>query len=90
MALYTFDKDKMGISSCYNGCEVKWPVYHADTTTWPKGLNAKDFGTITRKNGALQTTYKGKPLYYFFKDTKPMQTNGDWAKGVWHLVEIVK
>ncbi len=90
MALYTFDKDTTGVSSCYNGCEVKWPVYQSNLATLPKGIKAKDLGTITRKNGAMQTTYKGKPLYYFFKDTKPKQTNGDWAKGVWHLVEIAK
>ena len=90
MSLYTFDKDTAGISNCYDGCEVKWPVYHADLTTLPKEVKGKDFSTITRKNGAMQTTYKGKPLYYFFKDTKPNQTNGNGAKGVWHLVEIAK
>ncbi len=54
----------------------------------PIGVKKDDFGTIKRNNGSMQTTYKSKPLYYFFKDSKAKDTNGDWVKGVWHLVEL--
>ncbi len=87
MALYTFDKDSKGQSNCTKGCLQKWPAFYTDLQTLPKGFNKKDFGAIKRSDGTMQTTYRGMPLYYFFKDTKPKQTNGDWAKGVWHLVE---
>jgi predicted lipoprotein with Yx(FWY)xxD motif len=87
MALYTFDKDSQGKSHCQKGCIQKWPVFYTDLSTLPKSLNKENFGTIKRSDGAMQTTYHGMPLYYFFKDTAPKQTNGDWVKGVWHLAE---
>jgi len=89
MALYTFDKDTRNKSNCYNGCETKWPVYNGDTNTLklPANIEKKDFGIIQRDNGAMQVTYKSKPLYYFFKDAKAHDMNGDGKKGVWHLVK---
>ena len=95
-ALYTFDKDKLGESSCYKGCENMWPVYYASRLTCvPFSLDKKDFSTIDRNqtkavSGALrQTTYKGKPLYYYHKDLdKVGTTKGDWVGGVWDLIEI--
>ena len=89
MALYTFDKDTMNKSNCYNGCEAKWPVFYGDLDklNLPKGTSKSDFGTITRKDGTMQTTYKMKPLYYFFMDKKSNEIKGDGKKGVWHIVK---
>lgn len=89
MALYTFDKDVKNKSNCYNICENKWPVakVNVDTLKLPNGVSKDDFGTITRNNGAMQSTYKSKPLYYFFKDVKANDVNGDGLKGVWHIVK---
>ncbi len=89
LALYTFDKDMPNVSNCYNGCEKKWPVFYGnlDKLKLPADVSKSDFGVITRKNGAMQTTYKTKPLYYFFKDTKANETNGDGKKGVWHIIK---
>lgn len=89
MALYTFDKDTKKRSHCYGGCEKKWPVFYGNTSklNLPAGINPKDFGTIKRDDGKMQTTYMSKPLYYFFKDTKAGETKGDGKKGVWHLVK---
>ena len=89
MTLYVFDKDMKNTSNCYDGCEKKWPVFHGDLDKLmlPEGVSKADFGTITRKNGAMQTTYKTKPLYYFFKDAKSNDVNGDGKKGVWHIVK---
>jgi len=82
-------------------CEARWPVFYtSDFTNLPEGTQASDFGTIDRDltkelkdaNGkpvaTKQTTYKGQPLYYWFKDTKPGDTIGDWVSGVWHLIEL--
>jgi len=95
-ALYTFDKDTDGVSNCYDACEELWPVYYkAEINRVPSSLKISDFSTISRdesqsKTGILeQTTYQGKPLYYFTPDAKKSgETKGDWVKGVWHLVEI--
>ena len=70
--------------------------YSADLGTLPAGTSADDFGVIDRnvtkaKPGepTQQVTYKGKPLYYFTPDNEEaLSTKGDWAKGVWHLVEL--
>ena len=88
MALYTFDKDSKNRSNCYGGCEKKWPVFYGNTSklNLPNGINTNDFGTIKRDDGKMQTTYKSKPLYYFFMDTKAGETKGDGKKGVWHLI----
>ena len=95
-ALYTFDTDKLGESSCHKGCENIWPVYYAPILlSVPSPLDKKDFATIDRNqtkafSGAFkQTTYKGKPLYYYYKDLdKVGSTKGDWVGGVWDLIEI--
>jgi len=89
MTLYTFDKDSQNRSNCYNGCEAKWPVFYGniDTEKLPTGISKNDFGTIIRDNGAKQTTYRSKPLYYFFKDGAPKEKKGDGVKGVWHIIK---
>jgi predicted lipoprotein with Yx(FWY)xxD motif/cytochrome c551/c552 len=83
-----------------NSCEARWPVFYAaDLGTLPVGTKASDFGTIDRPEDTLkdadgkplatkQTTYKGLPLYYWFKDEKAGDVSGDWVNGVWHLVEL--
>ena len=47
------------------------------------GVNASKLGTVKR-NGVVQVTYGGKPLYFFVGDTKAGQVNGNvtdtWGK----------
>ncbi|MGB5197813.1 MAG: hypothetical protein WBN64_12190 [Candidatus Deferrimicrobium sp.] len=59
MTLYVFKKDSPGKSVCAGPCVVKWPLYFRETVAVPEGLQAGDFGTITREDGKKQTTYKG-------------------------------
>jgi len=89
-ALYTFDNDEVNVSNCYDQCAVTWPIFDedVDTTNLPVGMDATAFGKISRSDGKTQTTYKGQPLYYFVNDTNTGDTNGDWVKGVWHLIEL--
>jgi hypothetical protein len=46
-------------------------------------VSAAKLGTVKR-NGVVQVTYGGKPLYYFVGDTTTGQANGDvtdtWGK----------
>ena len=81
MTLYYFTKDSNNKSTCKGGCLTKWPVFYSEDT---KG---EDFSVITREDGKKQNTYKGKPLYYFFKDTKKGNVNGEGVKNVWYVIK---
>lgn len=85
MTLYTFRKDSPGKSVCAGPCVVKWPLYFREKVAVPEGVNALDFGTITREDGMPQTTYKGWPLYYFAGDMTPGDTLGHAVGSVWFV-----
>ena len=86
MTLYLFKKDVAGKSACAGACVEKWPLFAVETVTVPEGVKGTDFGTILREDGKKQTTYKGLPLYYYFKDVKPGDTEGQGVYDVWHVV----
>jgi predicted lipoprotein with Yx(FWY)xxD motif len=86
-ALYWFKKDSPGKSACAGPCLEKWPVYYRETVAATGKLKAEDFGTITREDGNKQTTFRGYPLYYFFKDTKAGETNGQGVNHVWFVID---
>ena len=88
MTLYYFTLDTNGQSACYGDCEKAWPVYYEKSITVPSGLNADDFGSITRKGGKMQTTYKGWPLYYWAQDQKPGDMSGENFHGVWFILKV--
>ncbi|MDC7701126.1 COG4315 family predicted lipoprotein [Vogesella indigofera] len=83
MSLYTFDKDTAGSgkSVCNGPCAANWPplMAAADAKT------VADYTVITRDDGNKQWAYKGKPLYFWVKDSKPGDTSGDGFNNVWHL-----
>lgn len=87
MSLYWFVKDSAGKSVCAGGCLEKWPAYYRPTIAPPAGVDAADFGTITREDGKKQTTFRGYPLYYFFKDQQAGDTKGQGVKNVWYLID---
>jgi len=86
MTLYMFKKDTPGKSACEGECVAKWPVYFVETVAAKDGLDAANFGTITRADGKKQTTYKGMPLYFFAGDKAPGDTAGQGIKDVWFVV----
>jgi predicted lipoprotein with Yx(FWY)xxD motif len=80
--LYLFKADKSTKSTCYDDCATAWPPLL--TSGKPKAAGktkASLLGTTKRKDGKLQVTYKGHPLYYFINDTKAGQTNGQDVNG---------
>ncbi len=83
MTLYEFKKDSPGKSACAEPCVAKWPIYFREKVAVTGALKDSDFGTITRDDGKQQTTYKGKPLYYFAADKAPGQTNGQGVLDMW-------
>ncbi|WP_233702562.1 hypothetical protein [Hyunsoonleella flava] len=85
--LYFFSKDSKAASNCSGGCLNNWPAFFAEDLTLDNGLNASDFGTITRADGSKQTTFKGWPLYTFANDASAGDINGDGAGGVWYVAK---
>ncbi len=81
MTLYIFKKDTKNTSNCYWECEIKWPVfYNPDLTgNW--------YSSIKRKDGKMQTTLNGQPLYYFFKDKKPGEMKWEWLLNLWYTIK---
>ena len=83
MTLYTFDKDKDGVSACYDKCAVNWPPMIAPADAKAEGA----YGLTKRKDGTMQWTHDGKPLYLWIKDTKPGDVSGDGVNEVWHVAK---
>jgi predicted lipoprotein with Yx(FWY)xxD motif len=88
MSLYMFTKDSPGKSACgaANGCLEKWPIFFADKIEPVVGIDAANIAVITREDGKKQTTYKGHPLYYFFKDKDDEDVYGQGVNNVWYVV----
>lgn len=87
MTLYYFKKDTPGKSVCVGPCLEKWPIFYAEKVGVTEPLKVGDFGMITRDDGKKQSTYKGLPLYYFFKDKAAGEPNGQGVNDVWFVVK---
>lgn len=85
MTLYIFDRDVAGSgkSVCNGPCAANWPPLMASAGMAPGG----DYSVITRDDGGKQIAYKGKPLYFWAKDTKAGDKTGDGFNSVWHVVK---
>ena len=65
-AIYIFEKDPRGDSVCYDECAEAWPpVFTEGEPVAGNGVNRSLVGTVKRRDGRLQATYAGKPLYYY-------------------------
>jgi predicted lipoprotein with Yx(FWY)xxD motif/plastocyanin len=88
-SLYLLTADSSGKSTCTAACATAWPPFELDpgeSVAAGTGV-AGALATITRADdGKPQVTYNGIPLYYFAKDAKPGDVNGQGVKGVWFLV----
>lgn len=86
MTLYTFDRDAAGSgkSVCNGPCAANWPPLMASASDKATG----DYMVITRDDGQKQWAMKGKPLYYWVKDSKAGDMTGDgFANNSWHIVK---
>jgi predicted lipoprotein with Yx(FWY)xxD motif len=85
MALYTFALDKPGETVCYDRCATAWPpllVEEGAELSAAEGIPG-ELGTVERTDGTIQVTYNGWPLYYWFMDAAPGDTNGHNVNNVW-------
>lgn len=89
-ALYMWDADRGGQSTCYDDCAVEWPpLLVADHAIAGAGVSEDLIGETTRKDGTSQITYGGWPLYYFEPDVNPGDLSGQGDTGfgaVWWVV----
>ncbi len=95
MTLYAFTKDGPDQSTCTGSCLTNWPplltLGHPIVGT---GADDSKLGFALLADGTKIVTYNHIPLYYFAKDTKPGDTNGQGVGSVWYVInrdgELVK
>jgi predicted lipoprotein with Yx(FWY)xxD motif len=61
--LYRFDADKGSVPSCYGACAKSWPPALTEGKIRAVDVPRKLVGTTKRKDGTIQLTYDGHPLY---------------------------
>jgi predicted lipoprotein with Yx(FWY)xxD motif len=65
-AVYVFQRDRRNRSRCYGACAEAWPpVYTSGEPVAGRGVRKSLLGTTRRRDGRLQVTYRGRPLYYY-------------------------
>jgi len=89
MTLYRLEKDQPNVSTCLGPCATNWPplLIAGGEPQAGKGVTGT-LGVITRTDGSKQVTYNGDPLYFFAKDVRPGDINGEDVGGVWYGVTL--
>jgi len=88
--VYAFGADKSSTSRCYGVCAVAWPpLLTKGAPLAGSGIESKLLGTTKRRDGALQVTYAGHPLYYYSADKigKVMCQHANMHGGLWLVVK---
>lgn len=89
MTLYTFQNDSPDQSTCTDGCAQKWPpltVAQGVTPTASPGVTGA-LGVYQRADGTYQVTINQMPLYHYYGDAQPGDTNGQGLLGKWYVVD---
>lgn len=88
--LYIFLGDKRHESSdCYDKCAEVWPPFTGNPKAVASAVNEEMLGTIERRDGSMQVTYNGHPLYYFVKDQGKGKFKGQDIEGFgaeWYMI----
>ena len=87
---YAFELDRKNRSNCTSAdCVKAWPpVLTREKPSAGAGVDARLLGTIRRRDGRLQVTYNGRPLYFYEHET-PGEIrchNVDLHGGLWWVV----
>jgi predicted lipoprotein with Yx(FWY)xxD motif len=68
-AIYIFERDSKDKTVCYDDCAAAWPpVYTKGEPRAGDGVKESLLGTVKRKDGRVQVTYAGKPLYSYVNE----------------------
>jgi len=72
-ALYVFSRDAPGQgSTCYGACSKRFhPFIVKQTPQARDAVKQALLGTAQRRNGRLQATYAGRPLYFYYDEVDP-------------------
>jgi predicted lipoprotein with Yx(FWY)xxD motif len=88
-ALYLFGKESSTQPRCYGDCAVRWPpvIAKGEPAAGP-GAVARLLGTTRRRDGRLQLTYAGHPVYYYVEDSpgRVLCQNVNEFGGQWLIV----
>jgi predicted lipoprotein with Yx(FWY)xxD motif len=87
MTLYRFDKDTANpsASTCEGPCAATWPPMTTTATQIHlEGVDKNLVATISRKDGSVQLTLGGWPLYRYAKDTAPGEAKGQAVGNTWY------
>ena len=90
-ALYLFTRDAGPASTCYDACAASWPPYVVPKrpSTAVLGTRVSLVGSVRRRDGRIQVTYAGHPLYYYVGDRRPGQVLCQAVPefgGTWYVV----
>jgi predicted lipoprotein with Yx(FWY)xxD motif len=88
--LYSLSAETGGRFICTGTCLSTWRPLVLPAGHRPTG--PVKLGTIERPDGRTQVTFKGRPLYSFYGDTKQGDVNGEGIKdvGTWHAAVTAK
>ena len=88
-AIYIFENDSKDKTVCYDECAKAWPpVFTKGEPRAGKGVKQSLLGTIKRRDGKLQVTYAGQPLYFYVNE-EPGEVrchNVNLNGGLWWVV----
>jgi predicted lipoprotein with Yx(FWY)xxD motif len=88
-AIYIFERDSKNRTNCYDDCAEAWPpVYTDGEPRAGDGVKQSLLGTVKRRDGRLQVTYAGQPLYFYAHEA-PGEVrchNVDLNGGLWWVV----
>ncbi|UUN27104.1 hypothetical protein [Streptomyces sp. FIT100] len=86
--LYGFTRDKPGAASaCGADCTAVWPALTpAQAVRAGSGVNASLLTRTSRREGAEQAAYGGRPLHYYVGDASPGDVNGQGLDGEWFVI----
>lgn len=88
--LYVFTPDSAGEPTCYEDCAQAWPPYLAEAgeARIDESLDQDLPGTVERRDGQLQVTWAGWPLYFYAQDRSDAPTGQGIRShgGEWYLM----
>ncbi len=65
LVVYMYGPDRRSRSACYGTCARAWhPLLTKGRPLAGAGINANLLGTTNRRDGSVQVTYNGHPLYF--------------------------
>lgn len=89
-AIYLFDKEQGTRPECYGACAADWPPVLTDGE--PRGVRGARqglLGTTERRDGSVQVTYGGHPLYFYAHEDPWQVLCHDFVEygGTWFVVQ---